>query len=149
MSLGGGPLGGDVLGGGTGTSTTPGTPPAPTTQAKVVLVGLSVGSSLRINPDGRPSTKLFVNDWGTQVVATFFDADGKVLDLNGATVTYTFTKPDRTTFTRVATVNAAGDAVYALVAGELDMAGRWRVRGYEVTDSGAWHTNIQRFTVYT
>lgn len=89
---------------------------------------------------------------GTIFVFTLFDQDAVIVDLSSASVLEVlFQKPDRTNFTRTATLTTDGTDgkfQYTTIAGDLDQAGdQWERQGRVVLPSGDFKTNVIHFPV--
>lgn len=96
--------------------------------------------------------EIHLNDIGTSFRANLNDC-GVATDLNGYTVlNMIFSKPDQTTVTKPATIVGVPDSgiiEYVTVDGDLDQIGSWKVQGYIELPTGKWHTDIEKFKVYS
>lgn len=90
-----------------------------------------------------------VNDEGTTIRGTVYDEDNTVVDISTATVkTFTFRRPDKTTFDRTATFSAGGTdgrVQYTLAAGDISQAGRWEIELYVEMPTGKWYSQVNEF----
>lgn len=95
--------------------------------------------------------QIHVSDVGTKFRPTVKD-DGLILDISGAsTLQMFFRKPTGAVITRTAVLDTSGTdgkMKYVSIAGDLDVAGEWRVQGRVVIGGGDWHTDEARFTVW-
>lgn len=98
-----------------------------------------------------------VNDIGTIFRVTIFDTTstgGSVIaDVSGASaITYTFRRPDGTTFNKTGTFTSDGTdgkVQYVTVDGDLNGAGTWSVQVLIVTSGGLSHnTTVATFRVF-
>tara|TARA_R100000008_G_scaffold86692_1_gene80945 strand:- start:119 stop:445 length:327 start_codon:yes stop_codon:yes gene_type:complete len=97
-----------------------------------------------------------VNDIGTVFRVTVYDTTSSggttVADISGATTkTFTFKRPDGTTFDKTAvftTDGSDGNIQYLTVDGDLNIAGTWHLQAYVVTSAGSWKTTAGTFKVY-
>jgi len=97
-----------------------------------------------------------VNDIGTLFKVTVYDTTSTgaqtIADISDASsLTFTFQRPDDTTFDRSAAftdTGADGEIQYSTVDGDLNMAGTWSLQAYIQTPSGKWRTNTANFKVY-
>lgn len=98
------------------------------------------------------SSEIHVEDIGTQFTLTILDEDGAVVDISTATTKQiTFYKSDKTILVvsgSFVTDGTDGKMKYVTVAGDLSVAGTYRVQGYIVIGSAAWHSDIVTFQVY-
>lgn len=94
----------------------------------------------------------FVNDIGTSIQLTIINRETDAI-VNLSTLldaTFTFARPDGTTFDRTATLYTDGTdgiLVYATVDGDFDVAGRWRVQANYELGTGQWSAESEVFTV--
>jgi hypothetical protein len=90
--------------------------------------------------------EIHVDDIGTQFIATIEDCDGAI-DISAYTpLQLTFAKPDGTTSTKTAsfyTDGTDGKIYYTTIAGDIDMAGEWKIQGLV----SGFHSSISSFTV--
>jgi hypothetical protein len=97
-----------------------------------------------------------INDIGTVFRVTVYDTtstgDTEIADISSATsLTFTFKRPDCTTFTKNAlfTNNGTdGQIQYVTVNGDLNVAGTWSIQAYVVTPNGSHKTNTGTFRVF-
>jgi hypothetical protein len=98
-----------------------------------------------------------VNDIGTTFRVTIYDTTstgGSVIaDVSGASaITYTFKRPNGTTFSRTGTFTSDGTdgkVQYVTVDGDLNGAGTWSVQVLIVTSGGLSHnTTVATFRVF-
>ena len=98
-----------------------------------------------------------VNDIGTIFRVTIYDTTstgGSVIaDVSGASaITYTFRRPDGTTFNQTGTFTSDGTdgkVQYVTVDGDLNGAGTWSVQVLIVTSGGLSHnTTVATFRVF-
>lgn len=97
------------------------------------------------------ANEIHVADVGTVFTITVQDGDD-VVNISTATLKQIiFQKPDDTTLTKTAsfvTDGSDGQIKYTIIAGDLDVPGRWRIAAYIEMPSGKWHTDITTFQVY-
>ena len=97
-----------------------------------------------------------VGDVGTIFRVTVYDTTSTggttVADISNATTkTFTFKKPNGTTFQRTAVFTsdgADGDIQYLSTASDLSVAGTWNLQAYVVTPAGDWSTSVGTFKVH-
>jgi hypothetical protein len=89
---------------------------------------------------------IHVNDVGTQFIVTIEDCNGPI-DISAYTpLQLTFAKPDGTTSSKTATFytdGTDGKIQYITLAGDIDMAGEWKIQGLV----SGFHSSIGSFTV--
>lgn len=92
-----------------------------------------------------------VGDIGTLFQLTIVDKVEKAVNISAATtLEIRFHKPDSTSVDKTATFSNDGtDGLieYSTVAGDLDMAGKWRIQARIVTPVGGWRSEIEVFDV--
>ena len=91
--------------------------------------------------------QVHINDVGTIFRVTVYDTTSTggttVADISSAsTKTFTFKRPDGTTFDRTAVFTVAG------VDGDLDVSGTWNLQAYVATPAGNWNTSVGTFKVH-
>lgn len=96
--------------------------------------------------------EIHVGNVGTTFKCTI-ESSSRAENIGGATTkNIIFTKPDGTKVTKDASLftdGLDGIMVYTTVAGDLNIAGLWRIQGYvELSVSEKYYSNIQTFTVY-
>jgi hypothetical protein len=95
--------------------------------------------------------EIHVDDVGSVFKVTIYDG-ATVVDLSGATsIVLTFKKPNKALVRKTATNFTDGkDGVvkYTTVAGDLDIAGNWKLQAEVLFTSGHWWSNIVEFPVY-
>lgn len=93
-----------------------------------------------------------VDDIGTIIELVIEDA-GVVVDISLATtkqiIFYPPSGPFVTKTAEFSTNGTDGKIRYALVEGDLDEGGVWKVQGRVTLPTGTWRTNIDSFRVYT
>lgn len=98
------------------------------------------------------AAEIHVGDVGTVFEATVKDEASVIVDISSATVRrLKFRTPDGRLLTKDAVlVNTGTDGKmkYTSVAGDLDVAGLWRVQGYVEIGTGKWHTDVHEFDVH-
>lgn len=76
---------------------------------------------------------------------------GVAVDISGATLYVTFTKPRTGTSSTVSgepLVSGSNTYIhYTSPSGFLDEIGRWQIEGHILAGSGSWRTQIGKFTV--
>ena len=91
-----------------------------------------------------------VGDIGTVFRVTLNDANG-VLDISGATVKeLKFKRPDNSTLVKTAsftTDGTDGKLQYASIAGDLSIAGDWKMEAFVTLPSGSWTSDCIQFIV--
>jgi hypothetical protein len=100
--------------------------------------------------------QVHINDIGTIFRVTVYDTTSTgsttVADISGATTkTFTFKRPNGTTFERTAvftTDGTDGDIQYISVDGDLDVSGTWHLQAYVATSAGNWNTSVGTFKVH-
>jgi len=100
--------------------------------------------------------QVHVNDIGTIFRVTVYDTTSTgsttVADISLATTkTFTFKRPDGTTFDKTAVFTVAGadgDIQYISVDGDLDVSGTWNLQAYVATPAGNWNTSVGTFKVH-
>lgn len=94
---------------------------------------------------------IYVNDVGTQLIATFKRPDGQPRDISNATLKQLrLKKPNGTIVYKPAEFvmdGANGQVIYTFVEGDVDQSGSWEVQGYIETLSGRWHSGVVVFPV--
>lgn len=92
-----------------------------------------------------------LNDVGTAMEVTIVDQDSAVVNISSATVReIVFKKPDGTSVTKtgvVVTDGTDGKMQHITVAGDLDVAGTWRIQGFVTIGSGSWSSDVDSFVV--
>lgn len=95
--------------------------------------------------------KIFKGDIGTVFRGTFKE-DGTAFSIAGATTKdIIFEKPDGTSVTKAGsffTDGSDGILQYTSIADDLNQGGKWRLQGYIILPSGAWHSDVVNFKVY-
>ena len=97
-----------------------------------------------------------VNDIGTIFRVTIYDTTstgGSVIaDVSGASaITYTFKRPNGTTFSRTGTFTSDGTdgkMQYSVVTDDFDEAGSYKLQGKVVISDGTFYTDIHTFKVH-
>lgn len=96
--------------------------------------------------------EIHIGDIGTVFRCSVCDNTSTIINLSSYTSLYLiFQKPDGSTITKDASLYTDGtDGIitYTTVAGDLDLAGIWRMQAYIILSSGSWKSNIVKFTVY-
>jgi len=97
--------------------------------------------------------EVHVGDIGTAFRVTLNDCD-VVVDLTGqTTIEILFLKPDGTALTKTASIYLGdptlGIIEYLTVLGDLDQEGTWKIQGHVVLPTGEWHSDTEKFKVYT
>ncbi|MEW6314619.1 MAG: hypothetical protein AB1513_11370 [Pseudomonadota bacterium] len=91
-------------------------------------------------------SKAYVGEVGKNI-----DLDaGAGVDLTGYTLAMEFQKPDGTAMEKVAALKPATTNVvrYTTVAGDLDMAGTWKVQIKATSAAALWFGETAQFSVY-
>ncbi len=95
--------------------------------------------------------ELHVGDIGTSIIVTIQD-DGVAVDVSSASpITFTFCRPDATTFTRTGVLNttgADGKVKYVTVSGDLDTHGTWKYQVTVTISGSVWNTDIGTLVVH-
>lgn len=94
---------------------------------------------------------LQLNDAGTPIRVTVADQNSAAVDVSGAnTITFLLARPDGTVLTRTGAFVSSGKdgkVQYVTQAGELSLAGSWRVQVYLALGTANWRTSIGSFNV--
>lgn len=92
-----------------------------------------------------------VGDVGVELVAELVDTADAAIDVSAATVRYIYlTAPDNTTTRKTAvndTTGTDGKIRYNTVAGDLTMAGVWKMQGYVELAAGKFSATESSFEV--
>ena len=100
-----------------------------------------------------PQAEIHGSDIGLVISVTVKDSDGVVVDISGAVLTeFYLLKPPDTVLTKAAVfgVGAGVDGIlqYTTIAGDLDVAGRWKLQAHISDATTDVKTNITEFDVY-
>jgi hypothetical protein len=97
------------------------------------------------------ASEIHENDVGTKLLVTITD-DGQVVDISSALALSIFIrKPDGTILNRTGTLETDGTdgkMYYLTVAGDLDVAGTYKLQGQVVLLTGSYYTNTANFKVH-
>lgn len=95
----------------------------------------------------------FVGDAGTNIVLTYKDQDGVVVNISTATTQQiVLKKPDGTKLTKTTifvTDGTDGKAKYVVVAGDFSEEGVWKLQGKVILTTGTWYSDIHLFIIKT
>ena len=95
--------------------------------------------------------EIHVGDIGTLFEATIMDGS-QVVDISGATtLQIIFLKPNGTRLEKTAALSGDGTdgrMRYVTVAGDLDIAGFWKMQGFVELATWEGHSPIETFQVY-
>ena len=95
--------------------------------------------------------ELHVGDVGTTILVTIKD-DGSAVDVSSASpITYTFCRPDGSTFTKTGSLNTSGTdgkVKYVTTSGVIDVAGKWRYQVTVTISGSTWNSDIGTLTVH-
>ncbi len=95
--------------------------------------------------------EIHVGDIGTVFETTIKDGDS-IIDISSAsTKSIIFRKPDKTTVTKAGsftTDGTDGKLRYAIIADDLDAAGKWKIQVKIIMPSGTWYTDTGSFRVH-
>lgn len=98
------------------------------------------------------SPEIHVGDVGTQFIVTIYNQEEQVQNISSSTsLLINFLPPSRTGFSKEASLytnGTDGKLLYVLQEGDIDEAGEWSYQCVLQFPSGAWRTNIEKFTVY-
>lgn len=97
------------------------------------------------------ASEIHENDVGTKLLVTITD-DGQVVDISSALALSIFIKkPDGTILSRSGTLETDGTdgkMYYITIAGDLDVAGNYKLQGQVVLLTGSYYTNTVQFKVH-
>jgi len=95
--------------------------------------------------------EIHVDDVGTKFLVTVQDS-GVAVDVSVASILQiNFRKPDGVTMNRAGTLNTDGidgKIYYATIAGDMNVAGVYKIQGKIGLPSGTYYTDIQTFKVH-
>ena len=92
-----------------------------------------------------------VGDIGTTFTMEVQDPDGVAVNIASATaLTMKFKRPSGGILTKTGTLSAGGTDgkfYYAVIANDLNEAGKWEYQGIVVLPTGTWYTSVVSFDV--
>ncbi len=98
------------------------------------------------------AAEIHVADVGVAFRLTVRDQAGVAVDLSeNETLTVKFQLPNKTVLTTEGTLYTDGtDGVveYTTIAGDLSLAGRWKVQAIVDIPDGEFHSNVHKFRVF-
>lgn len=97
------------------------------------------------------ASEIHEGDIGTKLLVTITD-DGSIVDISSAiSLSIYIKKPDGTILNRTGTLETDGvdgKMYYITVAGDLDVAGNYKLQGQVVLLTGSYYTNTVTFKVH-